>query len=799
MNPIRSAFQAAFQASATGRVRTWNADCQKILGYSDTEVLRRSIVRLLEPSARKQCEHRLTECRQNPGMLQAAVAHANGHMLQLWLTFVPQFRRGGAFDGYSVIVSPAEPPDPAPALPAPFQNQFQRLLDCLGGIFYVSDQSGRILMWNDKLEKASKMASDEVLAAHGMDLFSAQDKPTVRQKIQEVFEQGHAVIEADLVAKDGTSTPYIFSGARIELGGELYLCGMGLDMSKQKKQEELLRLCNQALLASFNGIVITRHEDKDNPAVYINPAFERITGYRESDVIGRDLRFLAAPGLDESERAKIRAALDQFRETHVVFRNLRKDGELFWNELTIAPVQNNKGEVSHFIGVINDVTASKQRTFHLEHEANHDALTGLANRNLFRDRLDQALYSATRNKALVAVVFIDLDGFKMINDTEGHEAGDEVLRVISKRLKASVRENDTVARLGGDEFVLVLVNQPSLRFTLRMIDRLRQSILKPVLAGRKELNVGASIGISVFPHDGASNGALLQAADAAMYHAKAAGRNNAQFFSPEMKSTIDSKHELEAGLRNAIDNDELFLVFQPRVCLKTAKITGAEALLRWRHPQHGILSPASFMALAEESGLILPLGEWVFTNTCSMLAHLQRQGLGDFAMSLNVSLKEFSRPDYVAILDQTLSVSGITSGCLEIEIAEDTLMRNPQFSSSVRSDLNQLGVKLAIDDFGTGFSSVSYLQKFPVSQIKIDRSFIADVNMGGADAVITKTVITMGHNLNLDVVAKGVETSDQLNFLTRHNCDQIQGNYFSGPVYSSELERLLKTNAKLRF
>jgi diguanylate cyclase (GGDEF)-like protein/PAS domain S-box-containing protein len=799
MTSNQSTTQVAFQASATGRIKTWNANCQKILGYSGQDVLHRSIARLLVPSLKKEYEDRLAECRHEAGKLKATMIHAGGHSLNLWLTFAPQFRRNGNLDGYNVIVESEGQADALPALPAPFENEFQRLLDCLGGIFYVTDQSGRILVWNNKLEKRTGMTSDDVRVAHALDLFNAQDKPMVQKKIKEVFRQGDAIIEADLVDRSGRATPYIFSGTRIELDGKFYLCGMGLDMSRQRAQEEMLRLCNRALLASVNGIVITRHEGKDNPIVYINPAFERISGYRASEVIGRDSRFMAAPGLDENERRKIRLAIDECRETHVVFRNLRKDGELFWNELTIAPVQSHKGDVTHFVGVINDVTAAKQRAFHLEHEANHDALTGLANRNLFWDRMEQALYSAKRNKSLVAIVFIDLDGFKSINDTEGHEAGDEVLRVISKRLKASVRENDTVARMGGDEFVLILVNQPSLRFTLHMIERLRRSIEEPVLVCGKEVNVGASVGVSMFPHDGSSGGTLLHAADAAMYHAKSAGRHHVQFFSPEMKSTMEAKQELENNLRNAIANNELFLVFQPRVCLRTARIIGAEALLRWQHPRRGVLSPGSFMPLAEESGLIVLLGEWVLANACSMLQRFERQGLTDCSISLNVSLKEFSRPAYVTMMEQIISTSGVTPDLLEIGIAEESLMQNPQYSIEALSELDRLGVKLAIDNFGAGFSSLSYLQKFPVSHLEIDRSFIADVAMDGADAMITKTVIALGHNLDIDVVAKGVETSDQLNFLMRNDCDQIQGNYFSCPVLPSELERLLRTNVTLQY
>lgn len=799
MDPIQAASPAAFQASATGRIRTWNTDCEKLLGYTSEEVLRRSIACLLEPAAKKECKERLAESRENSVRLKTAGLHIDGRRIELYLTFVPQFSRNNRFGGYNVIVGTIPEFDLISELSGLSQGLFQQVLDSLAGTFAIVDSSGHMLVWNKKLEQVSKMTRDEVRTAHVLDLFAPHDKAVVQAKIQDVYEHGDAFIEADMIAKDGTVTPYLVNGSLIELNGNSYLCGMGLDMSKQREQEEMLRLSNRALRSSVNGIVITRAEGKDNPIVYINPAFERISGYQEPEVIGRDSRFMAAPGLDDIEREKIRRAIDECKETHVVFRNLRKDGELFWNELTIAPVQNNKGDVTHFIGVINDVTASKQRTFHLEHEANHDPLTGLANRNLFWDRLEQAIYTATRNKALVAIVFIDLDRFKIINDSEGHEAGDEVLRAISKRLKASVRENDTVARLGGDEFVLILVNQPSLLYTLRMIERLRESISKPILAGDKELNVGASIGVSVFPHDGTSGNTLLRAADAAMYHAKAAGRNSAQFFSHEMKSTMDAKHELENNLREAIDNHELFLVFQPRACLKTSKIIGAEALLRWRHPKRGVLSPASFMPLAQESGLIVPLGEWVLSSACSILERFQRGGLGDFIVSVNVSFNEFSRPDYAAMLDELVTASGISADRLEIEITEHNLMRNPQFSIGVLSELTQLGVKLAIDDFGAGYSSLSCLQKFAVSHLEIDQSFIADLSVGGADAMITKTVITMGHNLDMDVVAKGVETSSQLNFLKHHGCDQIQGNYFSGPIYTPELERLMKSDAMLRY
>ena len=330
--------------------------------------------------------------------------------------------------------------------------------------------------------------------------------------------------------------------------GRHYLCAMGLDISGQRAQDQRLRLCERALHAASNGLVITRCAGADNPVEYANPAFERITGYSAAEIIGRDPRFMAAPGLDGSERERLRQAMRERREVNVVFRNRRKNGEIFWNDLTVTPVDDGHAKVSHCIGVITDVTAAMQRTAHLEHEVNHDPLTGLANRTLLWDRLEQAIHLAQRNKSLVATVLIDLNGFKQINDTLGHEAGDAVLTVVARRLQALVRESDTVARLSGDEFVLVLVNQPSLRFTLRMVERLRAGMSRQASVNGVDIAVGASMGVSVYPHDGANAKELIRAADTAMYHAKAAKKNEVHFF---RRHEAGRRSEAKAGTRFA--------------------------------------------------------------------------------------------------------------------------------------------------------------------------------------------------------------------------------------------------------
>ena len=451
--------------------------------------------------------------------------------------------------------------------------------------------------------------------------------------------------------------------------------------------------------------------------------------------------------------------------------------------------------VTHFIGVVDDVTLKKHRTAHLEHAVNHDVLTGLANRNLLWDRLEQALHVAQRNKTMVATVMVDLDNFKTINDTMGHDAGDEVLRVTARRLKASVRDSDTVARLGGDEFVLVLSNQPTLRYTLRMIERLRQDIVKAIVVDNREVSVESSMGVSIFPHDGSTVCELMQSADVAMYHAKSAGRNDVHFFSPDMKTSTDAKNKLEVSMRNAIERDEIFLEFQPKMDLKTKKIIGAEALLRWHHPDLGILSAASFISEAEESGLIVPLGEWAFNNVCEILQQFKVLGFQHIILSLNVSFQEYTKKNYVALIAEKLNESLLPAEIFEFEIKEANLMRCPELTRKVLSEISKLGIKLTVDEFGSDVSSLINLKKLPINHLKISKSFIESIRQDSTDMIMAKTMIGIGHNMNIDVIAAGVETRNQFNFLAKNDCDQGQGNYFSKPISISDFEQLLTQDA----
>jgi len=676
------------------------------------------------------------------------------------------------------------------------ETRLQDIIDLLPGTFYVINAAGRMVLWNRRVEQATQLSTAEVAAMQAEQLFPPEERALVTAKIGEVIRNdGEVVLEAGLQSKNGQVTPYLFTGSRFISHDKPYVCGMGVDVSQRRRQDEQLRLRERALHASSNGIFIVRRDGRSNPVEYVNPAFERITGFRADEIIGIDSEamcgFMTLPGMDDEERTQVRRAMQDLREVRVTLRNLRRSGEIFWNDLTVAPVLNEKGAVTHFVGVINDVTESKQRTSYLEHEINHDGLTGLANRNLMWDRLEHAIHVAQRNKSLVAVILVDLDNFKVINDTLGHNAGDEVLRIVARKMSGSVRDSDTVARLGGDEFVLILADQPSLRYTLRMIDRLRKDMATAVSINNKEVPIESSMGVSVYPHDGATAGELIQSADAAMYRAKEAGRNDVQFFSPDMKAATTAKLKLQQGLRHAIENDEMFLVFQPKLNLRTNRIIGAEALLRWQHPEQGVLLPASFMLEAEESGLIVAFGEWVFDRVCEALKRMKTLGFADMVVAMNVSFRELSQRGYISLLGEKLRQSELLPQSLELEITESNLLRNAELTQGIFDEIGRLGIRLTVDEFGAGVSSLKNLHQLPVTNLKIFKSYISALGLDTFSDMMARTIIGVGHLMNMSVIGECVETPVQRDFLQSNGCDQIQGNFVSEPVRLAAFEQLI--------
>ena len=457
-----------------------------------------------------------------------------------------------------------------------------------------------------------------------------------------------------------------------------------------------------------------------------------------------------------------------------------KDGKIF--DRYSAPLVDSKGQYRGRIWYFRDITSRKAAEERVQYLAYYDALTELPNRALLEDRLAKALASARRQKDKVALLFLDLDRFKIINDSLGHALGDLFLQRVAERLKRWVREQDTVARLGGDEFLIVLTRVKDVADAAVAAKRLMDTMTAEFGVQGHSLHIGCSLGISIFPEHGADSETLIKNADTAMYCAKENGRNNFRFFTDDLNAQVLERLTLENSLRLALDKKELFLVYQPQMNIATGRITGLEALLRWQHPELGLVPPDKFIRTAENSGLILPIGEWVLRTACSQARKWQDEGLGAVSVAVNVSAVQFRQEDFCALIRKVLHETGLAPQYLELELTESLLLSSADLTFPVLQELKAMGVTLAIDDFGTGYSSFSYLRQFRVSKLKIDRSFVRDVAVNPDDAAITTAIIGMAKSLNLKVIAEGVENEAQMSFLRAHQCDEIQGYYFSRPL-----------------
>ena len=582
----------------------------------------------------------------------------------------------------------------------------------------------------------------------------------------------------------------------ISSGWLLYLL-VSRTLNAIAKAEEGLKLRDRAIESSVNAICITDNLAADNPIVYVNPAFERITGYSSAEVLGRNARLLQGTDLAQPGLITVRAALHDERPCHVVLRNYRKDGSMYWNELHIAPVRNDAGAVSHYIGVHSDITDAKTHQDELARQANHDSLTGLPNRNLLWDRIQGACARAQRYDNFAAVAFLDLDNFKVVNDSLGHTLGDHLLRAVAARLQTALRATDTVARQGGDEFVLVLSDQASEQQVADELQRIAQSFSKSFSVEGREVFITASIGAAMYPQDAKDPESLLKSAELAMYRAKESGRNSYQLYTVEMQTRVTERLALESRLRQALARGEFELYYQPQVDLRTNRVFGCEALIRWKQPDLGMISPAKYIPLAEETGLIVPIGEWVLRTACRQCKAWQDAGLPPVTVAVNISARQFREKNLFELVGTTLAETGLAPGQLELEVTESVIMHDAQQVIASLQAFRDMGVRLSVDDFGTGYSSLSYLKRFPVDRLKIDQSFVRDLSSNADDVAIAQAIITLGHTLNLHVIAEGVETPEQLAFLRNHHCDEMQGYLFGKPMLAEDFAKLLESGRTL--
>ncbi|HEX5363076.1 MAG TPA: EAL domain-containing protein [Gallionella sp.] len=558
----------------------------------------------------------------------------------------------------------------------------------------------------------------------------------------------------------------------------------------RKKAEEQLRLSAAVFANNSEAIVIT---DAHNDIVRVNDAFTRISGYSADEVIGLNPRIFSSGNMDEKFYQKMWATLLENNGWTGEIWNKRKNGEIYPEWMILSLVRDEAGNITNHIAIYSDITVRKQEEEQIQFLANHDVLTSLPNRTLLTDRLEQALAFAERNKNKVAVLFIDLDHFKNINDSLGHDVGDNLLRQAALRISACFRRTDTIARLGGDEFVAVLPEISSDNEVISLVEKMLHAFGEKFMVNEHQLSITPSIGISLFPDDGLKPVTLLRNADIAMYRAKAQGRNTLQFYRPEMTAHATERLQLEMQLRQAIDNGELFLHYQPQVDLNSGDMIGMESLIRWKHPQQGMISPARFIPIAEESGLILEIGTWVLREACMQGRIWQKQGYKVVPIAVNVSGVQFKRGQITEIVHNILDETGFDPHLLDLEITESVLMASGEASLDIMNSLKALGLTLSLDDFGTGYSSLSRLKSLPLDYLKVDQSFVRDIATDPNDAAIVRAILSMSHEMNLKVIAEGVETTEQLEFLRSLKCPTFQGYLFSRPIPPEEIELYLKT------
>ncbi|HET7776373.1 MAG TPA: EAL domain-containing protein [Azospira sp.] len=648
----------------------------------------------------------------------------------------------------------------------------------------------------------------------GLQLFRQHQPDLVISDL--VMPQRDGLSLARQIKQESPTTPIIITTSHSDSGALLDAIEIGVDryVLKPLHAQALLdaaancartalleaehRLTTTVFRASSEAIMIT---DAENRIVDVNPAFTRITGYGRAEVVGRNPRLLQSGIQSEHFYREMWSAINQHGHWRGEIWNRRRNGELYPEWLAVDRVLSPDGAVLNYVAMWSDISERKEAEARIHYLAHYDALTDLPNRVLFNDRFTQALLHARRYSETVGLMFVDLDRFKVVNDTLGHRVGDELLKQVAERLRQCVREEDTVSRQGGDEFVVLVANLGMSAAAAVVADKILAALAEPIHFEGHELMVTCSVGIACYPGDGADPETLMKNADMAMYRAKSVGRNNYQFFSPELEQGALTRLTLENAMRRALDREpereELELHYLPQVDNPSGRLLSLEALIRWRHPEQGLLLPAQFIPLAEESGLVLPLSLWVLRRVARQLAAWRRAGLPLVPVAINLCEAQLRQPDFAEALGRILADEGVEGRWIELEFTEAALMHDTERNLRVLSALKRLGVGITLDDFGVGYSNLNVLRRLPVDTLKIDRSLVSDVAHNEDDAVIVDAIISMARSMNLKVVAEGVETADQAGFFKARACAEIQGHFFSKAVGAEQVAALLGATAPI--
>ncbi|HEU4760190.1 MAG TPA: EAL domain-containing protein, partial [Dehalococcoidia bacterium] len=672
------------------------------------------------------------------------------------------------------------------------EEKHRDLVENLNEIIYVQDRTGVVTYVSPAVRQIGGYTPDEVIGKRFVEFIHPEDLPMVVESFRRTISGAPEPLEYRAVTKEG-EVRWVRSYSRLiydgdEIGG---LQGILVDISESRRAEEALRESEERL----------RTVVASTPVVLF--ALDREGLFTMSEGKG-----LSALGLEPGQVVG-QSVFEVYKDVPAVMENVRRAlaGEAFASivevgdlvfETWYSPLLGS-GEVNGVIGVAVDITERKQAEEAMRHLAYHDALTGLPNRALLKDRLTVALAQAKRSGQPLAVMFLDLDRFKVVNDTVGHSEGDRLLKAVAERLRGLVREGDTVARVGGDEFTLLLPGIAGSEDAQDVAERVLASFRQPRVVAGHEFQVTTSVGVTIAPTDGKDAEALLRNADTAMYRAKERGRNNYQMYSPAMNVNVLKRLGLENDLRHALDRDQFVVYYQPQVDVRAREMVGLEALVRWLHPQRGLVGPAEFIPVAEETGLIVALGQWVLRTACAQTRAWGQNGLPSLSITVNLSARQFQERDMAESVSRVLQETDLDPRWLQLEITEGTAMQDVEFSIATLEALRAMGIRISIDDFGTGYSSLGYLKQLPADAVKIDRSFVSDLTTDPSDAAIATAIIAMAHSLKLRVIAEGVETREQLEFLKQRRCYEMQGYLFGRPMAPDVLEkRLARGNGMLR-
>jgi len=785
-----------------GRIVTFNNACEKATGHRFNEVKGKLIWDVLIPDEDKPvnppASFSLTvEAKSNRSESTWLAKDGNRRIIS-WTNNVLSDDKGRVQHLVSVGIDVTEQRTAEQTLKKSqlFLSRAQRMAglgnwewDLLNGNFVCSDEIYQIFGF---ASGNSSLTYETFLEAIHTD-----DHPVARKAFDEcLVDRSPYSFEHRIIRPDG-SIRYVHQQgeASFDLNNQpRHLWGSVLDVTDQKNAEVRLKLASKVVENTAEAILIT---DAKARIIDVNTAFTRMTGYTKEDVLGKNPNVMKSDRQNEAFYENMWSSIKESGWWAGEIWDHRKNGEEFPKWLSISAVNNDKGEVANYVAIFTDISRAKEAEAQLRQLAHYDTLTGLPNRVLFYDRLQNEIDRARRYNRIMAVMFVDLDRFKHVNDTLGHGAGDSLLKSVGERLVECTRKPDTVARLGGDEFTIILTDVPETGYVEAISKRVVAELSKAIPIQANEVFVSASIGIALYPNDGEDSETLMKCADTAMYYAKDKGKNTYQFFNSEMNGLASARLKMEVGLRRALERNELSLCYQPKMDLANGRVVGSEALLRWNNPDIGSVSPSSFIPVAEETGLIIPIGRYVLSEVCKQAKQWADLGMASVPVSVNLSAREFKDQSLVHDIRAILDDTELDPSMLEIEVTETLVMDDLPTSISVMQNLKDMGLHLSVDDFGTGYSSLSYLKRLPVDTLKIDRSFVVDVTDNTDDRAIVSAIISMARNLNLRVVAEGVETRDQLRFLHQEGCHQAQGYIISRPISSDRMGDALRQACRI--